>query len=307
LEADVNRDKAPIRRGVVRSLAAAACVLLAAALAGPAAGASDDANRAAARAEAQHLIDETPLPAGAVPQDTSPAPVLDHSTQGGPLDQDTTLDRVAWWTVPVSPSDYATYLAANAPADLTRSGSAYGTVTDGHAGTSVSWTEQDFSGTDTKAYTTPELWLTWTAYDGGTAVRSEVYIGARWPRAADSYVTGPIHRVDVRIHQASDPVTGAGKRLSASYTARGKVRRLRAAFNGLLGDLHNEGAGLIMSCPDIRLTTTTVVFHLLHGHVVRVRELAGCVASMQVWRDGRRVSPPLDPSGFAERVAAIAK
>lgn len=303
----MNTDRARGRR-LPRLLAALTVGIVVGALAGSASGASDDANRAAATAEAQHLLDETPLPAGAVPQATSPTPVLVHQDQGGPLEQDTSLDRVAWWTVPVSTDDVAAYVAAHSPTDLTAGVATGGTETNTKTGTSVSWTQQDFLGTGTDAYTTPELWLTWTAYDGGTAVRAEVYIGARWPRSARSYVTGPIRRVDVRIHRDPDPMLGAGEHVSASYTARSKVRRLRTLFDALIGGLHNEGEVLMMSCPSSGTETTTLVFHLLHGHLVRVRDIAaGCGDRLQVWRDGRRVSPPLDPTGFAAGVAAIAE
>lgn len=262
---------------------------------------SDDANRAAAKAEVQRLMAETPLPAGAVTSATAPTALLVHQTQGGPLEQDTTLDRVAWWTVPVSTTDFAAYLAAHTPRGLTPSGGvSTGTLTDTHAGTSQTWAEQNLTGTGTRAYTPPELWVTWTAYDGGTAVRAEGYIGARWQRPSTSYVAGRIQRIDVRI-------TGRGA-ISQAFTARGPVRRLRFTFNGLLGAVHNEGKALSISCNGMLTGTTTVVFHLLHGHLVRIRDVAtGCGDGLEVWRNGRRVPAHLDPSGFATRVAAIAK
>lgn len=261
----------------------------------------DDANRAAAKAEVQHLMAETPLPAGAVTVATAPTALLDHQTQGGPLQQDTTLDRVGWWTVPESTDDFAAYLAAHTPRGLVASrGVTKGTLTDTHAGTTQTWAEQYFTGRGTRAYTPPELWVTWTAYDGGTAVRAEGYIGARWPRPSSSYVTGRVQRVDVRI-------TGPDA-ISKTFTARGPVRRLRSEFDGLLGAVHNEGKGLSVSCNGMLTGTMTVVFHLLHGHLVRVRDVAtGCGDGLEVWRDGRRVPAHLDPSGFATGVAAIAK
>ena len=63
----------------------APCITLAGASGSPTPGTADEANRDAARAEAQALLDATPLPDGAVPQDTSPSPVLVHLDQGGPI------------------------------------------------------------------------------------------------------------------------------------------------------------------------------------------------------------------------------
>lgn len=270
----------------------------------------DDANRDAARAEAQHLIDEAPLPAGAATQESAPTPILVHEVQGGPLEQDTTLDRVAWWTVPVSTDDFAAYVAGHVPTDLTPGVATTGTEGNTKTGVSVSWAQQDFTGTGTDAYTTPELWVIWTAYHGGTAVRAEAYIGARWPRAASSYITGRIERVDVRLARTPDRFTGPREWTIVSYAGRRPVQRLRAAFNRLHGSIHNEGQGLARSCPAMMglPDTTTLVFHLPHGHSMRVRDISyGCGDRLQAWRDGRRVSPPLDPSGFAAAVAAIAK
>lgn len=258
--------------------------------AGPSSGTTTPAasttagNRALARAESERLLTVLSPPQGGAVVTTSPVADLRDQLEGvGPSDR--RLSRHAWWTVPMSPRDFAAWLKAQRPPGST--------VEDGGSSSAPDGTMVDFvdvTGTDTAAYSAPVLTVAYLPHAGGVAVRLDTFLAARYART--TYVPTDTTRVTIRTVTTT---YGSGRRTVRHRTVSdpAEVRRLVAAANGLFGMITVPN---VFHCPLMReQTTATVTFSGPSGVYAITGTATNCAAALALSHDGHLLPPALDP------------
>lgn len=249
------------------------------------------ANRAAAAREAERVLGLVSLPNGAVRQDRSPIPALDHQFAGvSPSDGD--LTRTAWWTVPETPGVVAAWFRRHRPAGFRRPDGWGSSVTDdGTRVESTGWTPRHAA----SAYTGPELEVGWTATPGGTAVRADVFLAARAARTPE--MTLPDRITDAAITRTSTPTTGGRPKTTTAkrtLTAPADTTRLAAALNRLEGVPVSDSFGTGVAMLTQRAYQVRIDWP---GHTMLAAFDNGIAngATVTLTLDGRRLQPELEP------------
>lgn len=255
------------------------------------AGSGYAANRAAAEAEAQRILDAVSLPPGAVREGRSPITALDQAVEGmGP--SDTTLTRTAWWTVPERPTATAQWLRRHVPEGLRWSGG--GASRTAGDGTPVRATS--FDGAGSMTYTAPGLAVGWAGIPGGTAVRFDVYLSARAARTPEMTLPGTI--TDATITRTTTSTTGAHQPTTTTrtFSAAAETSRLVEAINALPGVSISDTVGTGVGMLDQRSYRLRIDWP---GHNMLAAFDNGILngATAVLTLDGRRLHPDLEPSG----------
>ncbi|GAB4003642.1 hypothetical protein [Nocardioides ultimimeridianus] len=244
-------------------------------------------NRAAARAESERLLTVLSPPAGGRVVDASPAADLRDPLEGvGPSDG--RLSRHAWWTVPMAPTDFAAWLQGQRPAGMSVQDGGSSSAADG---TMVDIAELD--GTGTSAYSAPVVTFAYVPHDGGTAVRLDTFLAARYART--TYLPTDVSRVVIR-RDTSSMMSSARRRVRTTVvTDPARIGRLVTAANGLPGIVTVPN---IFHCPMMRtVTSARVTFTSPSGVFTIDGPATVCGAVLTLSKDGHRVPPALDPGG----------
>lgn len=242
-------------------------------------------HRAAARAESQRLLTVLSPPAGGRVVDASPAADLRDQLEGV-SPSDSRLSRHAWWTVPMSPTDFAAWLKGQHPTGMT--------VEDGGSSSAVDGTmvdSTDLTGTSTAAYSAPVVTFAYVPYDGGTAVRLDTFLAARYARS--TYLPTDVTRVVIR-QVVTSMMSPARRRVRTEVvTDAARIARLVAAANRLPGIVTVPNVFHCPMMPTVR--TSTVTFTGPSGVFSISGPATVCGAVLTLRHDGHRVRPALDP------------
>ncbi|HWU22667.1 MAG TPA: hypothetical protein VN088_14125 [Nocardioides sp.] len=242
-------------------------------------------NRASALAESKRLLTVLSPPAGGRVVDASPAADLRDELEGiSP--SDSMLSRHAWWTVPLSPGDFAAWLRSQHVAGMT--------VEDGGASSAPDGTMVDIAdldGTGTSAYSAPVLTFAYVPHDGGTAVRLDTFLAARYART--TYLPTDVSRIVIRRVTSSVMSSARRQVRTTVVTDPARIRRLVTAANRLPGIVTVPN---IFHCPMMRtVTSARVTFTSASGVFAIDGPATVCGAVLTLSKDGHRVPPALDP------------
>jgi len=265
-------------------------------------------NEKAAAAESDALIAALgdalqTLDVGAVHHDAAPTPHLKKPDEFAAMGEPS-LTRTAWWTVTVTPRALSKKLSASPPAGTTdENGPRWGeglASSKGHR--TIHYLFGMFGAPSTDAYTAPELDIEVEATKAGSALIADTYLSSRLVRAAGSFVTDPVSRIDVTKHTTGyDLATGkpANGTTQSSITDPSTIDDVVNALNGLPAVARYAG---VHPCP--MQTTTTRFFVVLRSAsgdvVVRADsfDLICGIGGLSVRRDRARQGPALDSAGM---------
>lgn len=259
-------------------------------------------NRAAAAAESARIVELAPLPAGAERLDGQPAGWPEGGMSLGPSDG--SLTRTAWWSVAAGADALETFLLSHDPPDMgMQDGDGVGGGSDGMRYV----TYEQKQPVDPDAFTGTSLLVQWLEVDGRSLVRVDTFLAARDVRTPETYIDETVTAVDIeRVESGME--RGGGGTLPAVHLTEpddgARIEHLVDAANGLRASIK---PAFFSSCPfpGDPPPSVTVTFHTTTGDIKMHLELS-CWGQVTVRRDGRLLSPTLDPDSFNEAVEAAA-
>ncbi|MGZ4561546.1 MAG: hypothetical protein ACXVXJ_11375 [Mycobacteriaceae bacterium] len=258
-------------------------------------------NVAAAAAASTRVVSLAPVPADAQPLHEQPAAwPTDSGMELGPSDPK--LTRVRWWSVPETPAAVQRHLLTHTPDGMARDeGIGYSTGTP-----FVIYGVRTNPQPD--AYINPSLLVMWRPNGTRTLIRAESFTSARNVRPLASYIRGSVSSLDIARIVPGTSTYPAGRHVPTVHlTAEGDepaISKVVQAVNALPGSV---AVGWFGSCPMISdpRPSFTLTFHTTAG-TVRMHLELGCWGLVEVHRDGRPVTPSLDPGGLNEVVNRVA-
>jgi hypothetical protein len=262
-------------------------------------GPTDADYRAMAAAASAETLAKTPVPRGAVRLDGQPRGwPKDYGTSLGPSDG--RLTRTAWWSVPMSTDELASFLTSHEPKGL-RHSPGEDVINCGNSFGVCDTTYDPIRQSHPEAYGEPTLLVQFTAAGERTVMRADTFTFARPVRPPESYLTAPVTSVGVdRVVPGSQSFRNV-RAPHVEITDPDLIDQLVKAVNGLYGHY-----AFMASCPfagDPQLSLS-LRFHTASG-VIRVHGTRVCWDGLTLTRDGQRVGPDLDPDDIDKVVEAV--
>jgi len=192
-------------------------------------------NRSLAVAELAKLRGSFPLPPRAVRSPTAPTRRMRHLTAYmEPVDG--TLVRPRWWIVRMPYLEVVHWYVDHTPANIAT------TIAPGSP-TPVAESELYWrAGQATDAYSSPWEVVAYAKLGPArTALRTDVTLGYRFDRTAETFVPATVTSIDVT--SVSIEASDGGLRTTATLTDPASIGNVVAAFNGLLGSFEHQAPG----------------------------------------------------------------
>ena len=245
-------------------------------------------NRAVAAAASERMLEQVPLPRGAVRLAGEPPGWPDGGTSLGPSDG--SLTRTSWWSVPVSGDELADHLRHHRPPGARAGMSEGGIGSDGLATWSYGKAPDDPA-----AYTGVTLLVQWLDVGARTLVRADTFTAARGVPDPRSLVTGTVSEMVLEYLPGNAPIAERPRtRLRLTGAAsQGQIAAVVDALNGLPASIRPAPQA---SCPypgnppasyrlTVRSSDATWTFRLEPA----------CWGQVEVRRDGVPLRATLDP------------
>lgn len=258
-------------------------------------------NVAAAAAASSRMVSLAPVPADAQPLLQRPAAwPTDSGMELGPSDPK--LTRVRWWSVPETSTAVQHHLLTHTPDGMARdAGIGYSNRTPFVI---YGWRANP----QPDAYINPSLLVMWRPDGDRTLVRAESFTSARNIRPAASYIHGSVTSLDIARTVPGTSTHPAGRHVPTVHLTAAHdepaISTVVEAANALPGSV---AVGWFGSCPMISgpRPDLTLTFHTTAG-TVRMHLELGCWGLVEVHRNGRPVTPSLDPGRLDDVVNRVA-
>lgn len=240
------------------------------------------ANLATASRLSASLLHALPMPPGSVESDRSPTKLVDtpwwRPTHPG-------LAHKTWWTVPMTKTEFETWLREHPPAGLRADGPS------GASSVTGAWVyDREFDGAGTTAYGPPALDVAYLPQGDHLVVRVSTYVGARHART--TFVPDNTNGVEIRLVTTTTDARQRKTTTATTVTDRTAVDRLVRRFNDLPG---TSVEPVTHACASVPLTKAyTLRFIGPGGEYTVTGEQDNCYDQLDLRHNGRNIGPAVD-------------